>query len=81
MSAKIFENSTFPRGMSRAQAIILYVVHTIDDLKNDGLLEGGQIRVAKEGETVWKELEALGFKPTTEELHACLIELSAAGFI
>lgn len=60
----------------RKSLTFLYIIKSLDELKEMGIVEGGQYQMTEIG---LKELE--GFKPTEEELTEVLLEMKAEGML
>jgi hypothetical protein len=63
----------------RLKKVILYVVCTLDELVNEGLLERGpgpRISSCPRGVSKFDQIKASGFRPTAEELDAVLPKLT-----
>lgn len=72
-------NSKFPLGLTRTEATIFYVIHTLDGLKKTGMVEGGFAQVTEKGEKIFEQLQAAGFEPSEDEIKAALAGIQAFG--
>lgn len=72
----MFDDLLKKRKFTRQEKAIIYVVKTLNELSDMGILEGKAFTISKEG------LEAIeGFEPTSEEIKNVMEMLANEGYI
>lgn len=64
--------------LTRDQEVILYVINTLNELVQKGLLEGGCFELSEEAKQIVKEMD---FEPTEKEIEKVMVYLKQEGFI
>jgi hypothetical protein len=64
------------KDITREQKVLVYVLKTLNDLVEKGIMEGGGYQVTEEGLKYIK-----GFEPTDDELRECIDLLKADGVL
>jgi hypothetical protein len=62
--------------LTRDQLTIIYVLHTLNELVDKGLMEGKMCEITEKGLDLIK-----GFEPTEEELADCIQNMKEQGMI
>jgi hypothetical protein len=52
----------------RSKQVLLYTLGLLDQLKTDGMIEGGVCDLTDEGRQKFQELKEYGFEPASEEI-------------
>ena len=63
-------------GLGRDEAAVLFIVGVMRKLDAHGLIEGFAFQVSTDGEKALREMERIGFAPTTDEMKAATLVLS-----
>ena len=58
--------------IERIKKVIIYTIGSLDELRDIGLVTGGQHTLSEEGKEKLKELEKSGFKPSDDETRKAI---------
>lgn len=67
--------------LPRSAKIMLFCFKWLEELRQEGALEGIGAKIPEAGQRAIQKLEAEGFKPTDDEIAACIDELFNSGHI
>jgi hypothetical protein len=65
----------------RMTKAILYVVGTLEELKKNEYIKGGNVEISSKGSEGFKLLKESGFKPTKEEIDMAMYVIQNNGKI